>query len=175
MATKNLQVVLSGERTNAEGKAIGNKILLSASHSDYSLLRPHLEYLNLPHHLVIHEAGEKLKYVYFTNRGLISLIVAMKDGNAAETGLVGNESFTGTPAAVGLGQKHAESGGTNRGGWLSGGNGSVAQNFGIQPRPSVDLVPLRNNLGNAGCAGIRVQSAARYQAAPCAVVPNDPG
>jgi len=102
MATKNLQVVLSGERTNAEGKAIGNKILLSASHSDYSLLRPHLEYLNLPHHLVIHEAGEKLKYVYFPNRGLISLIVAMKDGKAAETGLVGNEGFTGTPAAVGL-------------------------------------------------------------------------
>src|SRR5438094_5667242 len=80
MATKNLQVVLSGERTNAEGKAIGNKILLSASHSDYSLLRPHLEYINLPHHLVIHEAGEKLKYAYFPNRGLISLIVAMKDG-----------------------------------------------------------------------------------------------
>src|SRR2546428_3519269 len=102
MATKNLQVVLSGERTNAEGKAIGNKILLSASHSDYSLLRPHLEYLNLPHHLVIHEAGEKLKYVYFPNRGLISLIVAMKDGKAAETGLVGNEGFTGTPAAAGL-------------------------------------------------------------------------
>ena len=102
MATKNLQVVLSGERTNAEGKAIGNKILLSASHSDYSLLRPHLEYLNLPHHLVIHEAGEKLKYAYFPNRGLISLIVAMKDGKAAETGLVGNEGFTGTPAAVGL-------------------------------------------------------------------------
>src|SRR5207248_11780288 len=31
-----------------------------------------------------------------------SLIVAMKDGKAAETGMVGNEGFTGTPAAVGL-------------------------------------------------------------------------
>src|SRR5438045_9360093 len=106
MATKNLQVVLSGERTNAEGKAIGNKILLSASHSDYSLLRPHLEYLNLPHHLVIHEAGEKLKYVYFTNRGLISLIVAMKDGKAVERGMVGSEGFTGKPRAVGVGRRN---------------------------------------------------------------------
>lgn len=104
MATKNLQVVRSGERTNAEGKAISNVILLSASDNDYSLLRPHLEYLNLPHHLVVHEAGEKLKYAYFPNRGLISLVVAMEDGRTAETGVVGNEGFTGIPAAVGLGR-----------------------------------------------------------------------
>jgi CRP-like cAMP-binding protein len=104
MATKNLQVVRSGERTNAEGKAISNVILLSASDNDYSLLRPHLEYLNLPHHLVVHEAGEKLKYAHFPNRGLISLVVAMKDGRTAETGVVGNEGFTGIPAVVGLGR-----------------------------------------------------------------------
>lgn len=104
MATKNLHVVRSGERTNAEGKAISNVILLSASDNDYSLLRPHLEYLNLPHHLVVHEAGEKLKYAYFPNRGLISLVVAMEDGRTAETGVVGNEGFTGIPAAVGLGR-----------------------------------------------------------------------
>jgi CRP-like cAMP-binding protein len=102
MATKNLQVVQSGERTNAEGKAISNVILLSASDNDYSLLRPHLEFLNLPHHLVVHEAGEKLKYTYFPNRGLMSLVIAMKDGRTAETGVVGNEGFTGIPAAVGL-------------------------------------------------------------------------
>src|SRR2546429_6883805 len=130
MATKNLQVVLSGERTNAEGKAIGNKILLSASHGDYSLLRPHLEYLNLPHHLVIHEAGEKLKYAYFPNRGLISLIVAMKDGKAAETGMVGNEGFTGTPAAVGLGRSMLRVGGQIAGGGVRGAIGACCKNLG---------------------------------------------
>jgi CRP-like cAMP-binding protein len=40
--------------------------------------------------------------VYFPNRGLISLVVVMKDGRTAEAGIVGNEGFTGTPAAVGL-------------------------------------------------------------------------
>jgi CRP-like cAMP-binding protein len=33
---------------------------------------------------------------------LISLVVVMKDGGTAEAGIVGNEGFTGTPAAVGL-------------------------------------------------------------------------
>jgi CRP-like cAMP-binding protein len=102
MASKDLQVVQSGERTNAAGKPVGNKILLSASDSDYSSLRPHLEYVNLPNHLAIHEAGGRLEFAYFPNRGLISLVVVMKDGKTAEAGIVGNEGFTGTSAAVGL-------------------------------------------------------------------------
>jgi len=92
----------SSERTNAAGKQVSNKILLSISDSDYSSLRPHLEYVSLPNHLVLHEAGEKLEFAYFPNRGLISLVVVMKDGKTAEAGIVGNEGFTGTLAAVGL-------------------------------------------------------------------------
>ncbi|MGA7629595.1 MAG: Crp/Fnr family transcriptional regulator [Terriglobales bacterium] len=102
MADKDLKTVQSGERTNAEGKAVSNIILLSISDSEYNSLRPHLEYVNLPNHLVIHEAGGKLEFVYFPNRGLISLVVVMKDGRTAEAGVVGNEGFTGAPAAVGL-------------------------------------------------------------------------
>lgn len=102
MARKDLQVVQSGERTNAEGKPVSNIILLLISDSDYSSLRPHLEYVSLPNHLVLHEAGGKLEFAYFPNRGLISLVVVMKDGKTAEAGIVGNEGFTGTLAAVGL-------------------------------------------------------------------------
>ena len=92
----------SGERTNPEGKPVSNHILLSVSDSEYSSLRPYLGYLSLPNHLVLHEAGGTLEFVYFPNRGLISLVVVMKDGKSAEAGIVGNEGFTGTPAAVGL-------------------------------------------------------------------------
>ncbi len=102
MESKGLQVVQSGERTNTEGKPVSNLILLSISDSDYSSLRPHLEYISLPNHLVLHEGGGKLEFAYFPNRGLISLVVVMKDGKTAEAGIVGNEGFTGTPAAVGL-------------------------------------------------------------------------
>ncbi len=102
MAKKVLQVALSGERTNGVGKPVSNRILLSLSDRDYSSLRPHLEYVSLPNHLVLNEAGGKLEFAYFPNRGLISLVVVMKDGKTAEAGIVGNEGFTGTMAAVGL-------------------------------------------------------------------------
>jgi len=102
VAHKDLQVVQSGERTNAAGKPVSNLILLAISDSDYSSLRPHLEYVSLPNHLVLHEAGGKVEFAYFPNRGLISLVVVMKDGKTVEAGIVGNEGFTGTPAAVGL-------------------------------------------------------------------------
>jgi CRP-like cAMP-binding protein len=102
VAHKDLQVAQSGERTNAAGKAVSNVILLSISDNDYNSLRPHLEYVSLPNHLVLHDAGGKLEFAYFPNRGLISLVVVMKDGKTAEAGIVGNEGFTGTLAAVGL-------------------------------------------------------------------------
>jgi CRP-like cAMP-binding protein len=102
VARKELQIVQSGERTSAAGKPVSNKILLSISDSEYHSLRPHLEYVCLPNHLVLHETGGKLEFAYFPNRGLISLVVVMKDGRTAEAGVVGNEGFTGVPAAVGL-------------------------------------------------------------------------
>ncbi|HSZ61397.1 MAG TPA: Crp/Fnr family transcriptional regulator [Terriglobales bacterium] len=102
MDGKRSRVVQSGERTNTQGKPVSSLILLSISDRDYRSLRPHLEYVSLPNHLVLHEAGGKLEFAYFPNRGLISLVVVMKDGRTAEAGIVGNEGFTGTLAAVGL-------------------------------------------------------------------------
>ena len=102
MEGKRNRVVQSGERTNTQGKPVSSLILLSISDSDYGSLRPHLEYVSLPNHLVLHEAGGKLEFAYFPNRGLISLVVVMKDGRTVEAGIVGNEGFTGTLAAVGL-------------------------------------------------------------------------
>ena len=102
MESKNIQVAQAGERTNPAGKPVSNVILLSASDNDYRSLRPFLEYVDLPDHVVLHEAGAKVEFAYFPNRGLISLVVAMEDGKTAEAGVVGSEGFTGIPAAVGL-------------------------------------------------------------------------
>ena len=104
MVSKGLQVAQSGQRTNPAGKPVSNLILLALSDSDYSALRPHLKYVSLPNHLVLHEVGENIEFSYFLNRGLISLVVVMKDGKTAEAGIIGNEGFTGTLAAVGLNQ-----------------------------------------------------------------------
>ena len=102
MKSEHLRVLRFGERTNATGKPVGNVILLSVVDGDFSLIRSHLEYVELASHKVLHEAGGKLEFAYFPNQGLISLVVAMKDGKTAEAGVLGNEGFTGIPAAVGL-------------------------------------------------------------------------
>jgi CRP-like cAMP-binding protein len=102
MESKKSKSTQSDGRTNVAGKPIRNILLLSITDNDFRSLRPHLEYLDLPNHLILHEANDKLKFAYFPNRGMISLVVAMKDGKTAEAGIVGKEGFTGMAAAVGL-------------------------------------------------------------------------
>jgi len=96
------ELLLAGERTNGEGKPVGNRILLSLADMEYQALRPHLTYVTMPHHASLHEPGERIEFVHFPNRGLVSLVVAMKEGKTVEVGVVGNEGLVGTPAAVGL-------------------------------------------------------------------------
>jgi CRP-like cAMP-binding protein len=96
------ELFLAGERTNGEGKPVGNRILLALPEPEYQALRPHLAFVQLPHHASLHEPGEKLEFVYFPNRGLVSMVVAMKEGKTVEVGVVGNEGLVGTAAVVGL-------------------------------------------------------------------------
>lgn len=96
------EFLLPGERTNGEGKPIGNRILLSLPESEYKALRPSLSFVHMPHHASLHEPGENIEFAYFPNRGLVSLVVMMRKGKTVEVGVVGNEGLVGTPAAVGL-------------------------------------------------------------------------
>lgn len=91
-----------GERTNATGKPIRNRILLHIPDREFRVVRPHLEYVSLPHHRTLHEAARRLEFVYFPNNGLISLVVATEDGKTVEAGVVGREGVVGVPSAVGL-------------------------------------------------------------------------
>jgi CRP-like cAMP-binding protein len=99
---KNLAILQPGERTNVEGKPVINKILLSIPDAEYRIIRPHLEYLELPSHLTLYERSEKLRYVHFPNTGLVSLVVPMENGQSVEAGVVGNEGATGVPIVVGV-------------------------------------------------------------------------
>ena len=56
----------------------------------------------MPHHLSLHEPHRTLKFVHFPNDGVISLVVALKNGKSVEAGLVGNEGASGLPAVLGL-------------------------------------------------------------------------
>jgi CRP-like cAMP-binding protein len=102
VAIRPLQVVQAGERTNAAGRPVSNRILLAIPDTEYHSIRPHLEYLSMPHHRSLHEPHKQLKFVHFPNQGLISLVAVMKDRRTVETGIVGNEGISGIAAAVGL-------------------------------------------------------------------------
>lgn len=102
LVTRKNLTVGSGERTNSAGHPVNNEILLWISDSEYRIVRPHLEYLRLPSHLTLHEPTEKLKFLYFPNSGLISLIVPMRNGQTVEAGVVGREGAAGIALAVGL-------------------------------------------------------------------------
>jgi CRP-like cAMP-binding protein len=91
-----------GERTNPAGKAVRSKPLLAVPDEEFHAIRPHLQFADFPHHLVLHEPHRPVKFAHFPNEGLISLVVELKDGKTVEAGLVGNEGATGMPAILGL-------------------------------------------------------------------------
>ena len=69
---------------------------------EYKLMRPELAYIDLPDHLSLHEPTQKIEFVYFPNRGMVSQVIVTKDGRTVEVGVVGNEGFAGAGVASGL-------------------------------------------------------------------------
>ena len=60
MLKRNLRVVREGERTSPQGKPVCNRILLALPDSEFRLIRPHLEFLPLPHHRLLYEPNRKI-------------------------------------------------------------------------------------------------------------------
>jgi len=97
-----LQMVRPGERTNFEGKPVGNGILLAIPDEEFTAIRNYLHFLDLPHYMVLQEPRKKLDFAYFLNSGMASLVFNTNGGESVEVGIVGKEGFTPVPAAAGL-------------------------------------------------------------------------
>src|SRR5580765_4496724 len=102
MSQKNFRTTPTGQRTNAEGKQVTNKVLLATPDNEYELMRSDLTYIDLPDHLSLHEPTQNIEFVYFPNRGMVSQVVVTKDGRTVEVGVVGNEGYVGAGLAAGL-------------------------------------------------------------------------
>jgi len=81
---------------------VSNVILLSLPDDEYSLLRPHLEPVELPQYKILHEPGAKIDFAYFVNEGMISLVALNHDGRSVEVGIVGKEGMVGMSLMMGL-------------------------------------------------------------------------
>jgi len=75
-------------------------LLLATPDNEYRLMRPDLTYIDLASHLSLHEPTEKIEFVYFPNRGMVSQVVVTKDGRTVEVGVVGREGYVGAGLAV---------------------------------------------------------------------------
>jgi CRP-like cAMP-binding protein len=104
MALSKLAIVQPGERTNPAGKPVRNKLLLAIPDQEFRKIRSRLQFIELPHHLTLHQPHQIVRFAHFPNAGLISLVVELKDGRSVEAGLLGNEGASGMPAVLGLGR-----------------------------------------------------------------------
>ena len=77
--------------------------LLLAALPDAELKRwlPELELIELPLGHVLYESGGTEKYAYFPTSAIVSLLYVMKNGDAAEIAVVGNEGIIGVSLFMG--------------------------------------------------------------------------
>lgn len=77
-----------------------NGFLQSISPGDFQLLRPHLREVKLQHSAVLFDQGGTIGQLYFPNSGVVSLVVALSEGQMIEAGMIGKDGVVGTPAAL---------------------------------------------------------------------------
>lgn len=80
---------------------VGNKLLVALPNSEYERLFPKLQPVSLPFTQRLYEQNEPIEYLYFINRGVVSMLNIMEDGGAIEVATVGNEGFIGIPLLLG--------------------------------------------------------------------------
>ena len=85
-----------------EGTPVRNELLLGLPPAECDLVFSQLTFVELRTHDVLEESEEPIRYAYFVNSGLVSVLSVMKGGKSVEVGLSGQEGCTGLPLAVGL-------------------------------------------------------------------------
>jgi CRP-like cAMP-binding protein len=84
------------------GQPVRNKLLLALPRNETDILFPNLEFLPLPVGTDLSKKGVKIKFGYFLNEGLASVLSVMKSEKSIEVGLCGREGFVGLPLTVGF-------------------------------------------------------------------------
>ena len=88
--------------SDGDGHSMHNEILAGLSKRECEAVFANLEFVEMRLRDVLNEMGEPIKYCYFVNSGLASILNVMSDGKSVEVGLTGKEGFVGLPVVVGL-------------------------------------------------------------------------
>ncbi|MCU1290075.1 MAG: hypothetical protein JWN60_2304 [Acidobacteria bacterium] len=79
-----------------------NYILDALPAEEYERLRPHLERVELSLGEVIYHPDERIKYVYFPEDAMNSVIATTPEGESAEAGVIGREGIVGIAVLMGV-------------------------------------------------------------------------
>lgn len=88
---------------NANGEPAVNRLLATLPRNEYQRLLPKLKTVNLVLGEVLYGSGDAIKYVYFPNDSIISLITELSETSWLEVGMVGNEGMAGLAVFMGVG------------------------------------------------------------------------
>jgi CRP-like cAMP-binding protein len=85
-----------------EEQGAKNKLLLALPKDERQIVFSKLQYLPLPVGMNLAEKGATIKFGYFLNDGLASVLSVMESEKSIEVGLCGNEGFIGLALTVGF-------------------------------------------------------------------------
>lgn len=87
---------------NIGPSTVQNRLLRSLSPTDFALLLPELEPVQLDVRHVLVTPDQPIEFVYFIERGIGSVVATATDGSRLEVGLFGRDGVSGTSLFLGV-------------------------------------------------------------------------
>ena len=81
---------------------VANSLLAALPRAEYQRLLTGIEPVTLTFGEVLYQPGEPIRYTYFPNDCLVSLLAVVEGRTVLEVGLVGSEGMVGIPLALGV-------------------------------------------------------------------------
>jgi CRP-like cAMP-binding protein len=81
---------------------VANRLLATLPKKEYQRLLTELEQVTLPFNEILYEPGQRIRYVYFPNDAIVSLLAEVATNSTLEVGMVGNEGLTGICVFLGV-------------------------------------------------------------------------
>ena len=89
-------------KSSSDGSPSGNRLLATLPKREYERLLPKLKTVSLVLGEELYVPGETIKYVYFPNDSIVSLISKLSETAWLEVGMVGNEGMAGLAVFMGV-------------------------------------------------------------------------
>jgi CRP-like cAMP-binding protein len=87
--------------TELQQSSIINQLLASLSHSDFALLQPHLQPVDMELRQHVYRGGEPISHVLFPDSRIVSMVADIEEGRF-EVGMAGWEGLAGVPVLLGV-------------------------------------------------------------------------